>query len=171
VQPSGPSEAKAGDRSESQTAAFQSQACGQIIVVASRARTTADTITRSKCSRSRRRELLEQVKKGADFASSRARNPTPDQRGAARIMARSTSTSAEIHDAIKAAVRARVARSRRIRSKPSTHRDREALSVRRRMAAPLVRYKGAKKADGDVKRTKEQAKCLRKRACAAREGR
>lgn len=155
-------------------AASQTEACGQIIVVAFKGAYQADaSITRTKpLAIERAGQLLEQVKKGADFAEL-ARKESDAKNSAARGGTMGTYLKHEwpdVHAAIKEPLFAlgvgEVA--------PNVVEAEYGIAVVKRCPIEkarsrhlLVRYKGAKKADGDVKRTKEQAKAFAE-ACLAR---
>ena len=166
--------AKPATEADLKTAALQSEACGQIIVVAFQgAYQAADTITRSKVlAIARAGELLEQVKKGADFAEL-ARKESDAPTSAARGGIMGTFHKHEwpkIHDAIKEPLFALEVGA----VAPNPVEAEYGIAIVKRCPVEkahgrhlLVRYKGAKKADGDVKRTKEQAKAFAE-ACLAR---
>jgi parvulin-like peptidyl-prolyl isomerase len=155
-------------------AASQTEACGQIIVVAFKGAYQADeSITRTKVlAIERAGQLLEQVEKGADFAEL-ARKESDAKNSAARGGTMGTYLKHEwpdVHAAIKEAVFAldigEVA--------PAPVEAEYGVAVVKRCPIEkarsrhlLVRYKGAKKADGDIKRTKAQAKAFAE-ACLAR---
>jgi parvulin-like peptidyl-prolyl isomerase len=155
-------------------AALSNEACGQILVVAfSGALQAADTVRRTRPEAiARAAELLEQLKTGADFAEL-ARKESDAPTSAARGGIMGTFQKAEwpeIHKAIKEPVFALAVGA--LADAPVEAEYGVAL-VRRcpvekaRSRHLLVRYKGAKKADGDIKRTKEQAKAFAQ-ACLKR---
>jgi parvulin-like peptidyl-prolyl isomerase len=155
-------------------AALQAEACGQIIVVAFKgAYQAADTVTRTKAvAITRAGDLLEQVKKGADFtelARKESDAPTSAARGGGMGTFHKPDWPA-IHEAIKEPLFAlevgEVA--------PAVVEAEYGIAIVKRCPVEkahsrhiLVRYKGAKKADGDIKRTKQQAKAFAE-ACLGR---
>lgn len=155
-------------------AASQTEACGAIIVVAFKGAYQADaSITRTKVHAIERAgQLLEQVKKGADFAEL-ARKESEAKNSAARGGAMGTYLKHEwpdVHAAIKEPLFALAIGE----VAPNVVEAEYGVAVVKRCPIEkarsrhlLVRYKGAKKADGDVKRTKEQAKAFAE-ACLAR---
>lgn len=155
-------------------AASQSEACGQIIVVAFKGAYQADeTITRTKVlAIDRAGQLLEQIKKGADFAEL-ARKESDAKSSAARGGGMGTFFKHEwpkLHDAIKEplfALEIGAVAAAPVEAEYGITLLKRCAIEKARSRHILVRYKGAKKADGDVKRTKEQAKAFAE-ACLAR---
>jgi parvulin-like peptidyl-prolyl isomerase len=155
-------------------AASQTEACGEIIVVAFKGALQADeSITRTKVlAIERAGQLLEQVKKGADFAEL-ARKESDAKNSAARGGTMGTYLKHEwpdLHAAIKEPLFALAIGE----VAPNVVEAEYGIAIVKRCPIEkarsrhlLVRYKGAKKADGDIKRTKEQAKAFAQ-ACLAR---
>ena len=155
-------------------AASQTEACGQIIVVAFKGAFQADeSITRTKAlAIERAGQLLDQVKKGADFAEL-ARKESDAKNSAARGGTMGTYLKHEwpdVHAAIKEPLFALAIGD----VAPAPVEAEYGIAIVKRCPIEkarsrhlLVRYKGAKKADGDIKRTKEQAKAFAE-ACLAR---
>jgi parvulin-like peptidyl-prolyl isomerase len=166
--------AKPATDADLKAAALQTEACGQIIVVSFKsALQAAESITRSKAvAIARAGELLEQVKAGADFAAV-ARKESDAPTSAARGGIMGTFYKHEwpkLHEAIKDTLFALDVGQ----LAPAPVEAEYGITVVKRCPVEkahsrhlLVRYKGAKKADGDVKRTKEQAKAFAE-ACLAR---
>lgn len=166
VEPATPEDVKA--------AANESEACGEMIVVAFKgALQAADTVTRTKAvALDRAAQLLEQVKKGADFAEL-ARKESDAPSSAARGGTMGTFYKHEwpkLHEPLKEPLFALQVGE----LAPAPIECEYGFAILKRCAVEkahsrhiLVRYRGAKKADGDVKRTKEQAKAYAE-ACLAR---
>lgn len=154
-------------------AASQTEACGQIIVVAFKGAYQADeSITRTKVlAIERAGQLLEQVKKGADFAEL-AGKESDAKNSAARGGTMGTYLKHEWPD-IHAALKEPLFSLGIGEVAPNVVEAEYGVAVVKRCPIEkahsrhlLVRYKGAKKAD-DVERTKEQAKAFAE-ACLAR---
>lgn len=155
-------------------AASQSEACGQIIVVAFQgAHQAPESITRDRRhALARAGELLAQLKQGADFAEL-ARKESDAPNSAARGGTMGTYAKADwpaLHAPLKEPLFALAVGE----IAPAAIETDYGIALLRRCPVEkarsrhiLVRYKGAKKADGDIKRTKDQAKAFAE-ACAAR---
>jgi parvulin-like peptidyl-prolyl isomerase len=164
--------AEAATEQDVKAAASQSEACGQIIVVAFKGALQADeTITRTKVlAIDRAGQLLEQVKKGADFAEL-ARKESDAKSSAARGGGMGTFFKHEwpkLHDAIKEplfALEIGAVAPTPVEAEYGIALVKRCAIEKARSRHILVRYK--KKADGDVKRTKEQAKAFAE-ACLVR---
>jgi parvulin-like peptidyl-prolyl isomerase len=155
-------------------AASQTEACGQTIVVAFKGALQApDTVTRDKAHAiDRAGQLLDQVKKGADFAEL-ARKESDAPSSAARGGTMGTFYKQDwpaLHEPLKEPLFALAVGA----VAPSPIEVDYGIAVLKRCPIEkahsrhmLVRYKGAKKADGDIKRTKEQAKAFAE-ACLER---
>jgi hypothetical protein len=147
------------------TADTSSDACGQIIVVAFKgALQAAETVTRDKPqAQARARELLTQLSGGADFAEL-ARKESDAPKSAARGGVMGTFTKSEWPDLHKAlrdpvfSVPVGAVAPEVIEAEYGYTLLRRCPVEKARSRHLLVRYRGAKKADGDVKRTKDQAK-------------
>jgi len=173
-EPPSPAPAAQPATTEINPAASQLEACGEIVVVAYRGSYQAPaTVTRSKLeAAARATELLAQLKGGADFADL-ARKESDAPNSAARGGTMGTHLKQDwpaIHEAIKEPLFALAVGE----LAPAPIEADYGLAIVRRCAIEkarsrhiLVRYKGAKKADGDIKRTKEQAKVFAE-ACLAR---
>lgn len=166
--------AEPATQADREAAALQTEACGQILVVAFKGAYQApDTQTRSKAlAIARAGELLEQLKGGADFAEL-ARKESDAPTSAARGGIMGTFYKHEwpaIHEAIKEPLfKLEVGQLA-----PLPVEAEYGVTLVRRCPVEkahgrhlLVRYAGAKKADGDIKRTREQAKAFAE-ACLAR---
>jgi parvulin-like peptidyl-prolyl isomerase len=159
VEPATPEDVKA--------AASQNEACGQTIVVAFKGALQApDSVTRDKAHAIERAgQLLEQVKKGADFAEL-ARKESDAPSSAARGGTMGTFYKQDwpaLHEPLKDPLFALEVGA----IAPAPIEVDYGIAVLKRCPIEkahsrhiLVRYKGAKKADGDIKRTKEQAKAF-----------
>jgi parvulin-like peptidyl-prolyl isomerase len=155
-------------------AASQNEACGQIIVVAFKgAAQAADTVTRTKAlAIDRAGKLLEEVKKGADFAEL-ARKESDAPTSAARGGTMGTFYKQDwpaLHEPLKEPLFALEVGA----VAPTLIEADYGIAVLKRCPIEkahsrhiLVRYKGAKKADDDIKRTREQAKAFAQ-ACLER---
>jgi peptidyl-prolyl cis-trans isomerase SurA len=166
VEPANPDDVKA--------AASQIEACGQTIVVAFKGALQApDTVTRDKAHAIERAgQLLEQVKGGADFAEL-ARKESDAPSSAARGGTMGTFYKQDwpaLHEPLKEPLFALEVGA----LAPAPIEVDYGIAVLKRCPIEkahsrhmLVRYKGAKKADGDIKRTKEQAKAFAE-ACLER---
>lgn len=166
VEPASPEDVKA--------AADGTEACGQMIAVAFEgAFQAADTVTRSKAlALDRAGKLLEQVKQGADFAEL-ARKESDAPSSAARGGTMGTFYKHEwpkLHEPLKEplfALKVGEVAPTVIEADYGFAILKRCPIEKARSRHILVRYKGAKKADGDIERTKEQAKAFAQ-ACLAR---
>ena len=166
--------AKPATEHDLQQAALANEACGQILVVAfSGALQAADSIKRSRPEAiARAGELLEQLKKGADFAElARKESDAPTSAARGGIMGTFHRDEwPEIHKAIKDPVFALQVgglAEAPVEAEYGVALVRRCPVEKARSRHILVRYKGAKKADGDIKRTKADAKAFAE-ACLKR---